>query len=109
MGWGGGGHLIPAGRGSQSEVYRILSPFDSCQVCSGYVDDLKNTDNAWVESVTKNFHDDTGEILGHFQLKVGLVIGLLSSYFTIPISSSVNHLVPNRWDRMYELCSHSTD
>ena len=30
------------------------------QVYEGYVDDPRNTDNAWMETVAVNFHDDTG-------------------------------------------------
>ena len=30
------------------------------QVYAGYVDDPRNTDNAWMETVAYNFHDDTG-------------------------------------------------
>ena len=29
---------------------------------SGYVDDPRNTDNAWMETVAFHFHDDTGEL-----------------------------------------------
>ena len=36
----------------QEEVYR------------GYVDDPRNTDNAWMETVAKNFHDAQGDVLG---------------------------------------------
>ena len=28
----------------------------------GYVDDPRNTDNAWMETVAFHFHDDTGEL-----------------------------------------------
>ena len=34
------------------------------------MDDLGNTDNAWMETVTMNFHDETGEILGNFEFEV---------------------------------------
>ena len=27
---------------------------------AGYVDDPRNTDNAWMETVAVNFHDDAG-------------------------------------------------
>ncbi len=30
------------------------------QVYSGYVDDIRNTDNSWMETVAMNFHDETG-------------------------------------------------
>ena len=42
------------------------------QVYKGYVDDPRNTDNAWTETIAMNFHDDTGKILDGIQLKVGL-------------------------------------
>ncbi|XP_065193388.1 ADP-ribose pyrophosphatase, mitochondrial-like [Sycon ciliatum] len=41
------------------------------EVYRGYVDDPRNTDNAWMETVAVNFHDDTGETLGKFQLQAG--------------------------------------
>ena len=30
------------------------------QIYAGYVDDPRNTDNAWMETVAFNFHDETG-------------------------------------------------
>ena len=36
----------------------------------GYVDDPRNTDNAWIETVATNFHDSSGSALTRFQLKV---------------------------------------
>lgn len=32
------------------------------QIYAGYVDDPRNTDNAWMETVAVNFHDETGTI-----------------------------------------------
>ncbi len=32
----------------------------SLQIYAGYCDDPRNTDNAWMETVAVNFHDDTG-------------------------------------------------
>lgn len=40
-------------------------------VYKGYVDDPRNTDNAWIETVAMNFHDDTGRILDDIHLKAG--------------------------------------
>lgn len=42
------------------------------QLYRGYVDDFRNTDNAWIETVAMNFHDDTGELLNDIQLKVDI-------------------------------------
>ena len=41
------------------------------QVYSGYVDDPRNTDNAWLETVAYNFHDETGEYVGQLRLHAG--------------------------------------
>lgn len=41
------------------------------EVFRGYVDDPRNTDNAWMETVAVNFHDETGEGLGKFALHAG--------------------------------------
>ncbi|XP_023328432.1 ADP-ribose pyrophosphatase, mitochondrial isoform X2 [Eurytemora carolleeae] len=41
------------------------------EIYKGYVDDPRNTDNAWMETVAVNFHDDTGEKVGRWQLKAG--------------------------------------
>lgn len=38
---------------------------------SGYVDDPRNTDSAWMETVAYNFHDDTGSIVGDLNLCAG--------------------------------------
>lgn len=37
----------------------------------GYVDDPRNTDNAWIETVAVNFHDDSGTSVGAFPLCAG--------------------------------------
>jgi ADP-ribose pyrophosphatase len=41
------------------------------EVYRGYVDDPRNTDNAWMETVAVNFHDDVGESVGMFPLCAG--------------------------------------
>ncbi|XP_047141190.1 TATA element modulatory factor isoform X1 [Hydra vulgaris] len=40
-------------------------------VYKGYVDDIRNTDNAWMETVAVNFHDDDGNSISHLPLKAG--------------------------------------
>lgn len=40
-------------------------------IYKGYVDDPRNTDNAWIETVAVNFHDDNGESAGKFHLNAG--------------------------------------
>lgn len=41
------------------------------KIYEGYVDDPRNTDNAWMETVAYNFHDDDGNSVGKFSLKAG--------------------------------------
>ncbi len=41
------------------------------EVFSGYVDDPRNTDQAWIETVAYNFHDDSGAIVGDIRLCAG--------------------------------------
>lgn len=41
------------------------------EIYKGYVDDPRNTDNSWMETVAFNFHDETGDAVGKFDLKAG--------------------------------------
>ncbi|XP_064620275.1 ADP-ribose pyrophosphatase, mitochondrial-like isoform X2 [Lineus longissimus] len=41
------------------------------EVYRGYVDDPRNTDNSWMETIAVNFHDDTGNTVGLFKLHAG--------------------------------------
>ncbi|CAH8512649.1 unnamed protein product [Heterobilharzia americana] len=41
------------------------------EIYKGYVDDPRNTDNAWMETVAVNFHDDQGDSLALFPLTAG--------------------------------------
>lgn len=41
------------------------------EVFRGYVDDPRNTDNAWMETVALNFHDEDGSRVGAFPLNAG--------------------------------------
>ncbi|KOB64156.1 ADP-ribose pyrophosphatase, mitochondrial [Operophtera brumata] len=40
-------------------------------VYKGYIDDHRNTDNAWMESVANSFHDETGDTVGALSLHAG--------------------------------------
>lgn len=35
------------------------------------MDDPRNTDNAWMETVAVNFHDDSGDVFGKIRLCAG--------------------------------------
>ncbi|XP_075538208.1 ADP-ribose pyrophosphatase, mitochondrial isoform X2 [Dermacentor variabilis] len=52
---------------------RSLESFFSkgVEVYKGYVDDPRNTDNAWMETVAYNFHDESGDVTGKFSLEAG--------------------------------------
>ncbi|EFN79849.1 ADP-ribose pyrophosphatase, mitochondrial [Harpegnathos saltator] len=41
------------------------------EIYKGYVDDPRNTDNAWMETVAVNFHDDDSSVVGKLALKAG--------------------------------------
>lgn len=41
------------------------------EVYKGYVDDPRNTDNAWMETIAYNFHDEIGNAVGKFDLTAG--------------------------------------
>jgi ADP-ribose pyrophosphatase len=41
------------------------------KVYSGYVDDPRNTDNSWMETVAVNFHDEKGDSAARVDLKAG--------------------------------------
>ena len=53
-------------------VHHTLSP--PLQLYAGYVDDPRNTDNSWMETVAFNFHDDSGKKC----LNVPFVSGFIS-------------------------------
>uniref|UniRef100_A0A3P8Z8B4 ADP-ribose pyrophosphatase, mitochondrial n=1 Tax=Esox lucius TaxID=8010 RepID=A0A3P8Z8B4_ESOLU len=52
---------------------RITALFGSqgLEVYKGYVDDPRNTDNSWMETVAVNFHDETGNSVSELPLQAG--------------------------------------
>lgn len=58
---------------STSRDTKVLDEFfkSGTEIFKGYVDDPRNTDNAWMETVAVNFHDETGEIVANFKLNAG--------------------------------------
>ncbi|KAM9394081.1 ADP-ribose pyrophosphatase, mitochondrial [Pholidichthys leucotaenia] len=63
--------VSPAERAKIHE--RIIKLFKSpgFQVFKGYVDDPRNTDNAWMETVAVNFHDESGNGVSELPLQAG--------------------------------------
>jgi len=41
------------------------------EIYRGYVDDPRNTDNSWMETVAMNFHDECGDSVGRIKLNAG--------------------------------------
>lgn len=68
--------LDSTGHGRQAAVEGMRSMVDDffargLEVYRGYVDDPRNTDNAWMETVAFLFHDETGDSVGRFDLAAG--------------------------------------
>ncbi|CAG0889741.1 unnamed protein product [Darwinula stevensoni] len=57
----------------QVELLAMLKDLFSkgLEVYHGYVDDPRNTDNAWMETVAYNFHDEDGTSVGRLSLQAG--------------------------------------
>ncbi|KAJ1125296.1 hypothetical protein NDU88_003728 [Pleurodeles waltl] len=53
------------------EKLNLLFSQDQFEVYKGYVDDPRNTDNAWMETEAVNYHDDTGAIMDNIPLEAG--------------------------------------
>ena len=49
-----------------NEIQKMVDDFfdSGDEIYRGYVDDPRNTDNAWMETVVINFHDETGDKVG---------------------------------------------
>lgn len=61
----------PSERAKISERITKLFKSSGFQVYKGYVDDPRNTDNAWMETVAVNFHDDSGNSVSELPLQAG--------------------------------------
>lgn len=57
----------------KAELESAMSTFfeKGDEIYKGYVDDPRNTDNAWIETVVVNFHDEDGSTVGKMNLKTG--------------------------------------
>lgn len=64
---------LEASEAEKEEIQRKLNElFHAGEVVyQGYVDDPRNTDNAWMETVAVNIHDVTGKCFDKFDLKAG--------------------------------------
>ncbi|EDV21714.1 uncharacterized protein TRIADDRAFT_30196 [Trichoplax adhaerens] len=65
---------LEASEVEKKEIEKMLHQLFSSggkQIYKGYVDDPRNTDNAWMETTVVNFHDDSDSAFSHFKLKAG--------------------------------------
>lgn len=53
------------------EQMNLLFSQEQFEVYKGYVDDPRNTDNAWMETKAVNYHDDTGAVMDNIPLEAG--------------------------------------
>ncbi|XP_033100595.1 transient receptor potential cation channel subfamily M member-like 2 isoform X2 [Anneissia japonica] len=57
-------------KGEMAEnIDRLFS--NGIEIYRGYVDDPRNTDNAWIETYAMNFHDESGSAFGQLKLEAG--------------------------------------
>uniref|UniRef100_A0A4X2K7H0 ADP-ribose pyrophosphatase, mitochondrial n=1 Tax=Vombatus ursinus TaxID=29139 RepID=A0A4X2K7H0_VOMUR len=54
----------------EEQLHRLFSQ-EHLVVYKGYVDDPRNTDNAWMETEAVNYHDETGETMDNLTLEAG--------------------------------------
>lgn len=57
----------------KEQITKVLKDFfqNGFTIYKGYVDDPRNTDNAWMETKAINFHDEDGKGVGAFRLHAG--------------------------------------
>lgn len=55
----------------KSQLQSFFNISNGYIVYRGYVEDPRNTDNAWIETTAVNFHDESGEILNEIALQAG--------------------------------------
>lgn len=63
----------PAIEKKNAQVAKAFDNFfkKGVQIYKGYVDDPRNTDNAWLETVVQSFHDGGNKVFKNFELKAG--------------------------------------
>ena len=67
--------LDSTGKGKENavEMEKMVNEFfkNGRQIYAGYVDDPRNTDISWMETVAFLFHDETGDSVGKLKLQAG--------------------------------------
>jgi ADP-ribose pyrophosphatase len=66
----------------RNEIDQHLNEFfeNGVEIYKGYVDDPRNTDNAWMETTAYNFHDEDDSVFKNFTLSAGNIY-LILDYF----------------------------
>ncbi|XP_022374880.1 ADP-ribose pyrophosphatase, mitochondrial isoform X2 [Enhydra lutris kenyoni] len=54
----------------EEQLHKLFSQ-EHLVIYKGYVDDPRNTDNAWMETEAVNYHDETGEVMDDLTLEAG--------------------------------------
>ncbi|XP_063693719.1 transient receptor potential cation channel subfamily M member-like 2 isoform X10 [Bolinopsis microptera] len=75
-------------------------------VYKGYVDDPRNTDNAWIETIAVNYHDSTGKSFSKFPLqsRAGMESGSVGVQW-IPIDHNLDLFANHEWI-IEKVCYH---
>jgi len=66
------------------------------KIYAGYVDDPRNTDNSWMETVAVNFHDTTGAAFSKVKLQAGDDAGEVAwteAHRNLQLYASHNHFI----------------
>ena len=61
---------------ARQQIEEHLKEFfeNGIEIYKGYVDDPRNTDNAWMETIAYNFHDEDDSVFKDFKLTAGKLI-----------------------------------
>ncbi|KAK2583048.1 hypothetical protein KPH14_009086 [Odynerus spinipes] len=66
-------NLLESNNAKRSEMETSINQFfqNGTEIYKGYVDDPRNTDNAWIETIALNFHDGDNNTFGELTLTAG--------------------------------------
>lgn len=66
-------NILSVNKQEKDKRKKLVEKFFSSglEIYKGYVDDPRNTDNAWMETVATNFHDESGEYVNEMHLSAG--------------------------------------
>ncbi len=79
--------------------------YATLQVYKGYVDDPRNTDNAWIESHSINYHDSLGSSFSMFPLRASMEGGESTHAEWITLDRNLDLYGNHEWI-MEKVCFH---